>query len=74
LGFTSTGVVHALSDPLAKAGISIFYMSTSETDFTLVPEERIYDAIDCLEEEFTIMTEGLEELNSRFPRPQKKSE
>jgi len=66
-------VVHALSDPLAKAGISIFNMSTSETDFTLVPEDKIYEAIDCLEEEFTILTEGLEELNKIFPRPIKDS-
>jgi len=72
LGFTSMGIVHALSDPLAKAGISIFNISTSDTDFTLVPEDKIYDAIDCLEEEFTIMTEGLEELNSILPRPIKK--
>jgi len=73
LGFSSMAVVHALSDPLAKAGISIFNMSTSETDFTLVPEDKIYEAIDCLEEEFTILTEGLEELNKIFPRPIKDS-
>jgi len=73
LGFTSMGVVHALSDPLAKAGISIFNMSTGDTDFTLVPEDRIYDAIDCLEEEFTILMEGLEELSKILPRPEKSS-
>jgi len=72
LGFTSMGVVHALSDPLAKAGISIFNLSTAETDFTLVPEDKIYDAIDCLEGEFTILTEGLEELNKIHPRTEKK--
>eukprot|EP01118_Nematostelium_gracile_P012396 TRINITY_DN4526_c0_g1_i4.p1 TRINITY_DN4526_c0_g1~~TRINITY_DN4526_c0_g1_i4.p1 ORF type:complete len:215 (+),score=50.75 TRINITY_DN4526_c0_g1_i4:97-741(+) len=68
------GVVHALSDPLAKAGISIFNMSTSETDYTLVPEENIYEAIDCLEGEFSILTEGLEELAKIFPRPSEKKE
>jgi len=73
LGFTSVGVVHALSDPLAKAGISIFNLSTSDTDYALVPEDRIYDAIDCLEEEFTLLTEGLEELAKIVPRPEKKT-
>lgn len=71
-GFTSTGVVHALSDPLAKAGISIFNISTTESDFTLVPEERVYDAIDVLEERFQILTDGLEELTKRIPRPSKR--
>jgi hypothetical protein len=72
LGFTSMGVVHAVSDPLAKAGISIFNISTTETDFTLVPEDRIYDAIDCLEDECSILTEGLAELANILPRPEKK--
>jgi len=74
LGFTSMGVVHAVSDPLAKAGISIFNLSTTETDFTLVPEERIYEAIECLEEECTILTEGLEDLAKILPRPKKSVE
>lgn len=72
LGFTSMGVIHALSDPLAKAGISIFNLSTAETDYTLVPEDRIFDAIDCLEEVFSILIEGLDDLLQILPRPEKR--
>jgi len=32
----TVGIVQYLSVPLASAGISIFYLSTYETDFTLV--------------------------------------
>jgi hypothetical protein len=35
-GEASMGIVHAISEPLARAGISIFNISTSDTDFTLV--------------------------------------
>lgn len=39
LGFTLTGIVSFLSKLLADAGISIFYISTYETDYFLVKEE-----------------------------------
>ncbi|KAL6049075.1 GATS protein-like 3 [Balamuthia mandrillaris] len=58
----ATGVVESLALALANKGISIFYLSTYETDWTLVPEERIHEAIDSLKETFTIMTEGLDQL------------
>jgi len=67
LGYTSVGIVHALSEPLAKAGITIFNLSTYQTDFTLVPEERIYEAVNCLTEKFAILTEGLQELKKNQP-------
>jgi len=40
LGFSLTGIVSSLSKPLAEAKISIFYISTYETDFLLVKEEN----------------------------------
>jgi SpoU rRNA methylase family enzyme len=42
------GVLSKLSSPLADQGISIFQFSTYESDFTLVPEDRLQDAIDVL--------------------------
>ena len=41
LGFVLTGIVSSLSEPLAKAEISIFYISTYETDYLLVKEENL---------------------------------
>lgn len=35
-GYTGTGVVHSCTAPLARAGISIFYLSTFNTDFIFV--------------------------------------
>jgi len=41
LGFSLTGVVASLSKPLAEAEISIFYISTYETDYLLVEEKNL---------------------------------
>ena len=48
LGFVSTGIVSSLSVPLAKAKISILYISTYETDYVLVEEENLKKAIKVL--------------------------
>ena len=44
LGFTLTGIVSSLSTPLAKAKISILYISTYETDYILVKENNLEKA------------------------------
>ncbi len=44
LGFIMTGIVSSLSAPLAKAGISILYISTYETDYILVEEKNLAKA------------------------------
>lgn len=44
LGFILTGIVSSLSAPLAKAEISIFYISTYETDYILVEEKNLVKA------------------------------
>jgi len=41
-------LIHSVSNPLAKAGVSIFYLSTYETDFTLIKEEDLELALNCL--------------------------
>jgi hypothetical protein len=48
------GVLSRLSMPLADRQISIFQFSTYESDFTLVPEDRLQDAMDILKPLFTI--------------------
>lgn len=41
LGFSLTGIVASLSKPLAEVEISIFYISTYETDYLLVEEKNL---------------------------------
>lgn len=48
LGFESTGIVNSVALPLSKAGINIYYVSTYNSGHTLVEEDLIDSAIDCL--------------------------
>lgn len=48
LDFGLTGVLASLAAPLAKAGISIFAISTFDTDYVLVKAERLDDAVEAL--------------------------
>lgn len=50
LGFTLTGIVASLSEPLAEAKISILYISTYETDYILVEEKNLEKAKEVLSE------------------------
>jgi hypothetical protein len=43
------GVLAGIAGPLAEAGISIFSVSTFDTDYTLIPEHRLTEAIDALQ-------------------------
>lgn len=49
LDFGLTGVLAALATPLAEAGVSIFAISTYDTDYVLVREEALEDAAGALE-------------------------
>ncbi len=49
LDFALTGVVAALAEPLARAGVPIFVVSTFDTDYLLVKHVRLDDAIATLE-------------------------
>jgi hypothetical protein len=46
--FSLTGVLASFLDPLAKAGISIFAVSTFDTDYVLVKEESVPAALKAL--------------------------
>ncbi|AEG60088.1 ACT domain-containing protein [Desulforamulus ruminis] len=48
LDFSLTGVLSSLTLPLAQAGISIFAISTYDTDYLLVKEDRLEQAVAIL--------------------------
>lgn len=49
LAFTLTGVLASVAEPLAKAEISIFAVSTYDTDYLLVSEKDLSRAIQVLD-------------------------
>jgi hypothetical protein len=49
LDHSLTGVLLSLAAPLADAGVPIFAVSTWDTDYVLVPDDRVEDAIAALE-------------------------
>jgi len=54
--FSGTNV-NLLSNILAKAGISIYYLSTFHTDFILVPEDKVQEATNCLKNNLAVIVE-----------------
>ncbi len=48
LDFSQVGVLAALTEPLAGAAVSIFAISTFDTDYLLVREPQLPDAIEAL--------------------------
>lgn len=48
LPFELTGVLASLASPLAAAGVPIFAVSTFDTDYLLVPGEKLEAALAAL--------------------------
>lgn len=48
LHFSLTGILASLATPLAEAGISIFAISTYDTDYVMVKNEQLDQAIQVL--------------------------
>jgi hypothetical protein len=48
LGFSLTGIVASLAKPLSDEQISIFYVSTYETDYVLVEDKNLAKAKEIL--------------------------
>lgn len=48
LDFSLTGILAAIAEPLAHAGISIFALSTFDTDYILVKEASVERAVEEL--------------------------
>ncbi|MFZ5927071.1 MAG: ACT domain-containing protein [Acidobacteriota bacterium] len=46
--FQTTGVLASFLVPLAKEGVPVFAISTYDTDWVLVPEQRLGDALRAL--------------------------
>jgi len=51
LNFSLTGVLASLTAPLARKRITVFALSTYDTDYLLVKEEKLEEAIQALREE-----------------------
>jgi hypothetical protein len=51
LDFSAIGVLASLTMPLAKEGISVFAMSTYNTDYLLVKEQHLKKAVEILSRE-----------------------
>jgi hypothetical protein len=58
LDFSLTGVLAPLTGPLAREGISVFALSTYDTDYLLVKEEQLGKAIQVLKAEGYEVKEG----------------
>jgi hypothetical protein len=48
ISFTEIGVLASLASPLAAAGVSVFALSTFDTDYLLVKEELLEKALAAL--------------------------
>jgi hypothetical protein len=48
LPFTLTGVFARIAQPLADAGISLFAVMTYDTDYVMVKDDMLADAVDAL--------------------------
>jgi hypothetical protein len=48
LDFSLTGVLSGLTSALASAGVSVFAVSTFDTDYLLVPRDRLGPAAEAL--------------------------
>lgn len=55
LDLTMTGVIASLTGPLAAAGVSVFTLSTYDTDYLLVKIESLEEAVRVLSEFCSIM-------------------
>lgn len=49
--FSQIGVISCLAGPLARAGISIYVISTYDTDYVLVKEKNVEQAVTVLTDE-----------------------
>ncbi|MDZ7840329.1 MAG: ACT domain-containing protein [Gammaproteobacteria bacterium] len=57
LDFALTGVLHRIAAPMADAGVSIFALSTFDTDYVLVSEAELGVAVSRLRKSGIIVSE-----------------
>jgi hypothetical protein len=58
IDFSVVGVLASLAIPLSKAGISVFALSTFDTDYLLVREHDLRRASDVLREAGCVVRQG----------------
>ena len=58
IDFSDTGLLSSLAQPLAGAGISIFAVSTFDTDYLLVREKDFPKTIETLSQEGFLITQN----------------
>jgi hypothetical protein len=51
LDFSEIGIIFSLTQPLARSGVSVFVLSTFDTDYLMVKEKNLSEAIDALRAE-----------------------
>ena len=56
--FSLTGVLASFLDPLAKAGIPIFALSTFDTDYVLIKQETLPRALPALRQAGHVQSDG----------------
>ena len=56
LDFSLVGVLKKVIEPLSEQGISIFTISTFDTDYILVKKEQVNRSIEVLKEIFNVIT------------------
>lgn len=56
LDFSLVGILQKVIEPLSENGISIFSISTYDTDYILVKNEQLANAIDVLSVHFEIIS------------------
>jgi hypothetical protein len=59
LDFALTGILAALAGPLAEAGIAIFALSTYDTDYILVKEDTLQQAVTVLQQHGHVFEKGV---------------
>ncbi|KAM5545196.1 hypothetical protein V8D89_001307 [Ganoderma adspersum] len=57
--FELTGILHGLLEPLKRADIGIFALSTWNTDYCLVPKDKISGAVEALREDGWLFDESV---------------
>lgn len=58
LEFSLVGILAGIANVLAKAGVSIFTLSTYHTDFILIKDEMLQDAVNALRQSNYDVIEG----------------
>lgn len=57
LDFSLVGILSKVLTPLSKAGISVFTISTFDTDYILIKDHQVEIAVNILQEKFEISEE-----------------